>query len=202
MPRPNVTQQRIPEILQAAALTFNEQGLAMTRMEDIAKAAGVSKGTIYLYFPSKEALIEALVRQMFAPLDEALHRLRTSDVPAAHRLLSYSRETIAIFVGAQSLHPLLLEVFALTRRQPFAQALLHDYFTTYRDSLIAIIEEGVERGELQVTNAREVALRFITTLDGLLFAVMITPDLLDLERDGVQVMEAVITSITIDQLQS
>ncbi|MDE3114025.1 MAG: TetR/AcrR family transcriptional regulator [Pseudomonadota bacterium] len=54
---------RPQEILDAAAGVFAAKGYAGTRMEDIARAAGVTKGTIYLYFESKEAVLKALVRE-------------------------------------------------------------------------------------------------------------------------------------------
>ena len=54
---------RAPEILEAALACFSEKGFAATRMEEIAERAAVSKGTIYLYFKSKEAVFEALVRR-------------------------------------------------------------------------------------------------------------------------------------------
>jgi AcrR family transcriptional regulator len=54
---------RIPEILDAALGCFAEKGFAGTRMDDIAARAGISKGTIYLYFDSKEAVFKALARQ-------------------------------------------------------------------------------------------------------------------------------------------
>jgi AcrR family transcriptional regulator len=51
------------EILRAALEVFGEQGLAGARIDDIARRAGLSKGTLYHYFPSKEALFRALVRE-------------------------------------------------------------------------------------------------------------------------------------------
>lgn len=54
---------RAPEILDAALACFAEKGFAGTRMDDIAARAGITKGTIYLYFQSKEALFKALARQ-------------------------------------------------------------------------------------------------------------------------------------------
>ncbi|MFT3996282.1 MAG: helix-turn-helix domain-containing protein, partial [Asticcacaulis sp.] len=54
-------------LLEAAYALFSANGYADTRMEDIAKAAGASKGTIYLYFPTKEALFEALLRRDVLP---------------------------------------------------------------------------------------------------------------------------------------
>lgn len=55
-------QARPGEILEAALEVFAEKGFAAARMEDIAKRAGVTKGTIYLYFASKEEVFKALAR--------------------------------------------------------------------------------------------------------------------------------------------
>ena len=60
-------QARPSEILNAALDVFRERGFAASRLEDVAKRAGVSKGTLYLYFPSKEALFKALVREAILP---------------------------------------------------------------------------------------------------------------------------------------
>jgi AcrR family transcriptional regulator len=56
-------QARPAEILDAALSVFAEKGFAAARMEDIAARAGVTKGTIYLYFPSKEEVFKSLARQ-------------------------------------------------------------------------------------------------------------------------------------------
>ena len=55
--------ERAPAILRAALACFAESGFAATRMEDIATRAGITKGTVYLYFDSKAALFQALARQ-------------------------------------------------------------------------------------------------------------------------------------------
>ena len=63
---------RPAELLDAALEVFAEKGFAAARMEDIAARAGAAKGTLYLYFPSKEAVFEALVRTLIVPnLDRA-----------------------------------------------------------------------------------------------------------------------------------
>jgi len=51
------------EIVAAALACFAERGFAATRLDDVAKRAGVTKGTLYLYFPNKEDLFKAVVRQ-------------------------------------------------------------------------------------------------------------------------------------------
>jgi AcrR family transcriptional regulator len=66
-PRTRRKEARPAELLEAALDTFRAKGFAATRMEDIAARAGVSKGTIYLYYPSKLAIFEALVRANLLP---------------------------------------------------------------------------------------------------------------------------------------
>ena len=56
-------EERPQQILEAAFEVFGEHGLAGARLDDIAKRAGVAKGTIYLYFPNKEALFKEMIRQ-------------------------------------------------------------------------------------------------------------------------------------------
>jgi len=57
-------EARPQELLAAALDLFVERGFAATRLDDVAKAAGVSKGTLYLYFSSKEDLFKAVVREI------------------------------------------------------------------------------------------------------------------------------------------
>lgn len=69
-------EARPDEVLDAALELFIEKGFAATRVEDIAKRAGLSKGTVYLYFASKQALLEGLVRRAIIPIaDTALATL-------------------------------------------------------------------------------------------------------------------------------
>lgn len=75
-----------PSELTAAALTlFVEKGFAATRLDDVAALAGVSKGTLYLYFDSKEALFKAVIQEGMAPVLERGEALLANEAadPAA-----------------------------------------------------------------------------------------------------------------------
>lgn len=61
-------EARSGELLEAALDLFVERGFAATRLDDVAKCAGVSKGTLYLYFSSKEELFKAVVRENILPM--------------------------------------------------------------------------------------------------------------------------------------
>ncbi|MCZ7559450.1 MAG: TetR/AcrR family transcriptional regulator [Burkholderiaceae bacterium] len=62
------------ELLDSALALFVEKGYAATRLDDVAARAGVSKGTLYLYYAGKEELFKAVVRQNIVPLLEAFER--------------------------------------------------------------------------------------------------------------------------------
>src|SRR5690348_7206531 len=78
---------RIPEILDAALACFAEKGFAGTRMDDIAARAGISKGTIYLYFDSKDAVFKALARQSIgAQLENVMAHVKAAQGSSAELL--------------------------------------------------------------------------------------------------------------------
>ena len=74
---------RPAEILTAALACFKERGFTATRLEDVAARAGVTKGTIYLYYPSKEDLFKAVVRGELVPNIERLETALDEPTPAA-----------------------------------------------------------------------------------------------------------------------
>jgi AcrR family transcriptional regulator len=73
--------ERREAILAAALDEFSAQGFAAARLDDVAKRAGVAKGTIYLYFRDKEALFQELVRSLLTPVVGSVEALRDADIP-------------------------------------------------------------------------------------------------------------------------
>ena len=78
---------RPSEILAAALAEFVEHGYAATRLEAVAKRAGITKGTLYLYFESKEALFKAVVRETIVPLLTAAERMVDDHAGTPEQLL-------------------------------------------------------------------------------------------------------------------
>jgi AcrR family transcriptional regulator len=68
-------------ILDAALDEFSQRGFEAARLDDVAKRAGVAKGTIYLYFRDKESLFQELIRTMLTPLVGTIEALGAADLP-------------------------------------------------------------------------------------------------------------------------
>lgn len=82
-------EERPQQIIDAALAVFGERGLAAARLEDIAKRAGLSKGTIYLYFPNKEELFREVIRQtIVAQIERAERELATATQQSASDTLT------------------------------------------------------------------------------------------------------------------
>jgi AcrR family transcriptional regulator len=81
--------ERPRQILDAALEVFGERGLAAARLEDIARTAGVSKGTIYLYFPNKEALFCEMIREIPVRYLATVEGMISEDASARDQLRQY-----------------------------------------------------------------------------------------------------------------
>ncbi|MEN9760986.1 MAG: Fatty acid metabolism regulator protein, partial [Pseudomonadota bacterium] len=83
-------ERRPGELLDAALALFVERGFAATRLDDVAARAGVSKGTLYLYYASKDELFKAVVRENLVPLIENFRRdIEQSDAPGESLLRNF-----------------------------------------------------------------------------------------------------------------
>lgn len=86
------------EILEAALAIFAEKGFAATRMEDIAQRAGVTKGTIYLYFPGKDELFKSLARETVGRALADVSKILADNPAPPRRMLIRVLETINNFL--------------------------------------------------------------------------------------------------------
>ncbi len=78
---------RPDEIVEAAVALFTQRGFAATRLEDVAARAGIGKGTIYLYFPNKEELFRAVVRQRLSPNLDVIEAMVAAHTGSSAELL-------------------------------------------------------------------------------------------------------------------
>lgn len=146
MPRPSVPTRRA-DILSAARGVFSQRGYAGTRMDDVARAVGLSKAALYLQFVSKEALFQALVTDVIETSMPEAVPADFDDAPAANLLegfVAFAAERLTspevafvprIIIGEGSNFPDLARFY-------------HDHVVDRGFTVVeAIIRHGVARGE-------------------------------------------------------
>jgi len=139
-------------LLNAALDIFFEKGFSAARMDDIAKRAGVTKGTVYLYFPSKEMLFKALIT--------------THAIPKVEKLEALSSDAVSGKDAIRGFMDFVVRILCETPLPKFIKVLIGDsgafpgVIETYRETVLkrifaaiaTIIRKGQARGEFRLTD--------------------------------------------------
>ncbi len=177
--------QRPLQILDAAFEEFTKTGFAATRVEDIAERVGVTKGTVYVYFETKEALFEAMVRHASQPFQQAFNAYsQTSDDPveALRLLLEFlfdalvdnkkMRELFRLILAEGAKFPDLIDQHHDTMMEPVFQRIK------------AILEDGVAKKRFRA-NPPELCKVVASPMVGTLVFRLIFNDRRSLDRQAV-----------------
>jgi AcrR family transcriptional regulator len=158
-------EARPQELLDAALALFVEKGFAATRSEEVAKRAGVSKGTLYLYYPSKEELFKAVIRQNLSALIAEGEEAVGSFEGSSSDLLSFLMHTWWERIGntpAAGIHKVVLSE---VRNFPELAQFYTDEVIIPADRLFTrCVQRGVDSGEFRPMPLHEVALALMAPL--------------------------------------
>ena len=144
-------QSRPGELLEAALSLFVEKGFAGTRVEEVAARAGVSKGTLFLYYASKEDLFKAVVHETlagrFVEWNEEFDRF----VGSTADMLRYCLNSWWERVGATQASGITKLMFSEARNFPDLAAYYQEQVILPGTLLIRrILQRGVDRGEFAI----------------------------------------------------
>ncbi len=144
---------RPTEILQAALEEFSLKGFSAARLDDVAARAGITKGTIYVYFPSKEDLFVAMLKQKSQATTDNLKALtddpKASAIDILKRHLAFVAEMMVVDPCGRNILRILLaegERFPSVVDRWFAEVM-----EPALDALRAVLRRGVEQGEFRAS---------------------------------------------------
>ena len=177
-PRQDVSEERKGQILEAAISVFSRLGFHRARMEDVALESGLAKGTLYLYYRSKDELIGALVERIFRWGRRDLNGALAGEGSASERLVELSRWMSKEVERLSILLPVWFEFYAVAARSETVKPFVKRYFEEYREALTSIVREGTERGEFREVDAGEVAVTIISLFEGVTLLWAFDPDVL------------------------
>jgi AcrR family transcriptional regulator len=192
------------EICAAALEVFAEKGFAAAKLDEIARRAGVSKGTLYLYFTDKQELFRAVVKGSIAPNIDAI----TSAVSALDAPLS---DILRMFLDGFAEREARLPVGAVakivigeSRNFPELARVWHDEVASKAiGALASIVERAQERGEVRAGDPRHYAFSLVGPMVlGALWRATLVPaggQPLDLAALAKQHAETVLHGLLVDQ---
>lgn len=152
------------QIIQAAAAIFSRDGLERARVEDIAKLAGIGKGTIYLYFSHKEEILEEGIKYFANQRIDQLKILLSKYRSPLKKLTTLLNLSIKI---AQKDPDIFFMNYAalLSTHKDLRQRAVSEFFTRYVELVRDILDEGIVKGVFRKLESKVVALAIVLTQD-------------------------------------
>lgn len=151
-------------IIQAAASIFSRDGLEKARVEDIAKLAGIGKGTIYLYFPSKEAILEEGIKYFAVKRIDELKILLSKYKSPLDKLTTLLNLSIKISQKDPEIFFMNYAALLSTHRD-LRQRAVSEFFTRFVELVRDILDEGIVKGSFRKLDSKVVALSIVLTQD-------------------------------------
>ncbi len=143
-------EARPGELLEAALDLFVEKGFAATRVDEVAARAGVSKGTLFLYFPSKEELFKAVVRQNIAGRFEEWQTELEQSEGNTGDLLRHCYQVWWERIGATKASGITKLMFSEAQNFPeITEFYQREVIFPGQELVRRIVERGIERGEFR-----------------------------------------------------
>ena len=174
--RPDSSEIRRNQILDAATTVFVRQGFQHARMDDIVEESGLSKGTLYWYFKSKEDIINAILRRLFAGALESLASLLEAEGTVSERLVQLTSDRVTGMKRMSSLVPIIFEFYAVAVHQQWVKQFIGEYFKHFRGLLEDLIQQGIDRGEFYPVNTAETAISLASMYEGLTIHWLMEPE--------------------------
>ena len=190
-PKPDVSEERKDQIMNAAEDVFAQKGFSDARMDDIAEETGLSKGTLYLYYKSKDDLIIAILDRIFQREFRAFENLDLATISASEAIWAFVETTAKDIKMMMRLLPITYEFMGLAFRNKFVQKTFKTYLNHYLDLLIPIIQQGIDSGEFRPADPKEVAIAMGAVLEGTLLLWVYDNSLIEPEihlRSGMKLL--------------
>jgi AcrR family transcriptional regulator len=149
---------RPAEILTAALETFGERGYDGTRLEDVGRRAGCTKGTVFLYYESKAELFKAAVREAFLPTLRETEKLVEEHRGSARELLAALLRIRWDHMERTRLTGLVKLLLTETAKYPDLARFYHDEFIDKNQALLRrVLQAGVDSGEFRPMDVAQAA---------------------------------------------
>ncbi len=180
-PKNDVSEERKSQILNAAMETFSELGFHKARMSDIAETSGLSKGSLYWYFDSKDSIILNLLEKFFEPELKDLRALLTDNRSAENRLEIYVDRVSIDMVTMVKWMPLIHDFIALAFRKEQVRKAISRYYQRHLEILLSLIQQGMDAGEFQAENAMEASIAIGSIMEGTVLLWIYDPAQIDIK---------------------
>lgn len=175
-----------PRIIRAGLKVFTRKGYFKATVDDIAKEAGIAKGTVYLYFKDKPSLYVRTIDEHFNGAIRFLQDIQKEPISNTSKLKRITDEWLDYMVKYKSSFPMFtMENINLSRKMMKAiKSMVPVHLNDMVQLVAGIIEDGIQHKEFRKVNPQIAALHFLNTIRTTFFANVFT-NAKTLQKDAV-----------------
>ena len=194
-PKPNVSEERTNQIIESAINVFSRLGFNKARMDDIAKETKLSKGTLYLYFKSKDDLIIAIIHRLFDVEFDKMLTVSNTEGSISERIMQMTDDLMENTQSLLLLRPVIYEVYAASFRHKTIRDVMKQFYARYLDLIMPVFQEGMDSGEFNTTEPEMAAVASAALIEGTILLWVYDPDRVDLQKHVHQSMQVFLTGL-------
>jgi len=189
------SDERSKQILTAAKKCFLAKGYFATKMDEIAKAAGLSKGGVYFHFDSKRDIFRALVQEEYDAAVDFIDSVAVGEGHMATKLLALGEHFTALFSTSSDNPRFMAIIGEMALRDKEIETLLREIQENHVRKMSELIDWGIEQGQIRDVDSESVAYLLKSLIDGIQASYAIGYEV-DLERVLGAGMDLVMRGIT------
>ena len=165
-PRPDVSEERKKQIIDAALNVFSREGFHQARMDDIAQEAGLSKGALYWYFNSKDKIISSLLESFFnrefSKMEEWLKQEGSGKALLSKLIDVFVEDMLTV----EPFLAVLYEFWAMSFRNKRVKTFIRESMQRYLDLIAPVVKRGIDQGEFRDLNPHDVSVALGAMIEG------------------------------------
>jgi TetR/AcrR family fatty acid metabolism transcriptional regulator len=186
-------RERRSAILEAAIAAYAKRGYHQTRVEDIAAEADVSKGTIYLYFESRESILVAAFNQFMQQFGVGVAEILNSRSAPLEKIRQVFDETFRAAAENETLSRVMMDFWAASVHNPDMPHIdLSKAYAEYRAVIADLLKQAVKQGDIRKDHPSMTANIILASLDGIILHWMMDPKLVPLNNISSQLFDLLV----------
>ena len=195
MTKPDVASERKNQIVRATVECITRYGYHNFSMQDVARAAGVSKGIIHYYFLNKDDLMMSVLERVVSDIEHVLHSDINAIKDPVKKLEIFIEVCFDVVRSTKEYYQVNMDFWTQINQKEAVRQVIAKHYVKFRKTCSDVLEEGIKGGVFKNVNPQEYSSFIIATIDGISLQWLFDKEVFDYEKVIKQVSSWIIKGI-------
>lgn len=195
MSKADVAAERKDQIVKATVECITKFGYHNFSMQDVARAAGVSKGIIHYYFLNKDDLMMSVLAKVAGDIEDALHKVMIDSDNPEKRLRIFMEVVFDVVIKSREYYQVNMDFWTQINQKEEIREIIATHYQKFRETAQKVVEEGMSKGDFKKMDSFDIAAYIIGAIDGLSLQYLFDPRAFDYEKMATNTIEMIIGSL-------